>query len=76
MAKAKRKNVAIVMISAEVVLPEDAIQSAEALIEVNARAESAAAMFPDGTLRIKVASRKALPLSEPKIAAPPVNQAA
>lgn len=71
MAKQRtRKNVAMVTIEAEVVLPDDPIQSAEALLEVNASAENAAAMFPNGGVSsIKVVSRKALPESEPAVEA-------
>ena len=75
MAKQRtRKNVAMVTIEAEVVLPDDPIQSAEALLEVNANAENAAALFADGRASIRVISRKAEPFSEPTTA--PVSQAA
>lgn len=71
MAKQKtRKNVAIVTIEAEVVLPDDPILSAEALLEVNAQAKNAADFFPDAVSAIKIVSRKALPPSEPVVEAP------
>lgn len=74
MAKQRtRKNVAMVTIEAEVVLPDDPIQSAEALLEVNASAENAAAMFSNGRASIRVISRKAEPFSDPMPA--PVSQA-
>lgn len=70
MAKQRtRKNVAMVTIEAEVVLPDDPIQSAEALLEVNAQAANAADYFPGGKFSIKVVSRKALPPSEPVVEA-------
>jgi len=66
MAKQRtRKNVAMVTIEAEVVLPDDPIQSAEALLEVNAQAGNAADFFPGGKFSIKVVSRKAAQPFEP-----------
>lgn len=72
MAKQRtRKNVAMVTIEAEVVLPDDPVLSANELLKVNETACTAAAMFPGrASASIKVTSRKALPPSEPVVEAP------